>query len=293
MAPSRSVMQFYSVLAESFLEGVYAVLVSLVIWILITSYHSMSTMHKVLFGSSITMFFIAAAHLALLIQEASVGVFPSPPVGKAIIILSVFQFVTGDLVLLWRVWVIWGRNYFVAAGPFVTIIIAAGFTINLAARPTINNFFHTVPVVLIVANTCICTLLIAGRVWYMQYCLKKIANCHAVLCPENTYKGAVALIIESGALYAACQLISLALHYVGSNGLSVMLNLEMPLIGILPTLIIVLVHFNMVPGTETTRHYAAAMKSQSSTNITLDTLATGTMILDEQLHSPTYYKSEA
>lgn len=37
------------------------------------------------------MFFIAAAHLALLMEEASGGILPTPGVGKALIVLATFQ----------------------------------------------------------------------------------------------------------------------------------------------------------------------------------------------------------
>jgi len=110
----------------------------------------------------------------------------------------------------------------------------------------------------------------------MQYRLRKIAdNAMVSYAPQTCFGSAVALLVESGALYATCQLISLILNYVGSNGLSVMLNLEIPLIGILPTLIIVLVHFNMVPGTDTSHSYAATLNFHTTTNITLDTVVTG------------------
>lgn len=237
----------------------------------------MPTMHKILFGASITMWFIAVAHLALLIQEASIGVKPLRPVGQAVILLSMFQYVIGDLILIWRVWVIWNRNYWIAAGPFALMVTAASFTCKMAVAPENHNFFFsTVPVVLIVANTSICTLLIAGRVWFMQYRLRKIADTVMVSYASQTwFGGAIALLVESGALYATCQLISLILNYIGSNGLSVMLNLEIPLIGILPTLIIVLVHFNMVPGTDTSHSYAATLNFHTTTGITLDTIVSG------------------
>ncbi|KAF5382204.1 hypothetical protein D9615_004387 [Tricholomella constricta] len=279
MGPSRALLQYFSIMAESFLIGVYAVLVLLVCWILKTRHRGMPTMHKILFGASITMWFIAAAHLALLIQEASIGVFPTRRVGQAIILLSVFQFVIGDLILIWRVWVIWNRNYWIAAGPFSLMVTAASFTCRMASAPETHNFFFiTAPVVLIVANTSICTFLIAGRVWYMRYRLKKLADSAMVSYSHHSVRGAIGLLVESGALYATCQLISLILHYVGSNGLSVMLNLEIPLIGILPTLIIVLVHFKMVPGTDHRMSHsgdAATMNFRSASNVTLDTIVSG------------------
>jgi hypothetical protein len=80
----------------------------------------MSTTHRLLFGASITMFFISVAHLGLVIQQVTVD----RTLGanyKAQIIIAVFQvcsdagyhflhpytsillqFVIGDLILIWR-----------------------------------------------------------------------------------------------------------------------------------------------------------------------------------------------
>jgi hypothetical protein len=96
------------------------------------------------------------------------------------------------------------------------------------------------------------------------------------------------------------KLISLILYLLGSDVLPVILNLQTPLIvsyrpphyfflwkvmkspciqGILPTLIIVLVHFNMVPGTETSRSYATTLNCHTATDITLDTIVTGNLTI--------------
>ncbi|KAF8075296.1 hypothetical protein FPV67DRAFT_1728358 [Lyophyllum atratum] len=215
----------------------------------------MPKMHRILFSASVLMFLISATHLGLVMQaETGVG---KPPLANAQsqIILS---FVIGDLILIWRVWVMWDRNYWIAAGPVAIMISAAACSLDIAFSPKVRRFFTVAPVALIVANTSICTLLIAGRIWYMYYQIRKVTKKAGISYLSNDYKGVVALIIESGALYTACQFISLILDRTKSIGLTVILNLEIPLIGILPTLIIVLVHFDKVPGTRTAGEYVVS-----------------------------------
>ncbi|KAG6846634.1 hypothetical protein H0H93_012717 [Arthromyces matolae] len=168
MAPSRALIELVSVMCESVLVGAYAVLVGLLVYILASSRKASSTMHRILFSASIAMFIISVVHLGLVMQQFSAAVVP---VGnfQTQIVLSVFQFVIGDMVLIWRVWVIWGKNYFIAAGPFIIMIIAAALTFNLATLTETRPFFTTAPVALIVANTSICTLLIAGRIWWETF----------------------------------------------------------------------------------------------------------------------------
>ncbi|KAF9458897.1 hypothetical protein BDZ94DRAFT_64280 [Collybia nuda] len=264
MVLSPSEMQFVSVLCEGVLVGIYGALIILVVCFLIKSNRRVSTMHRVLFGASITMFLISVGHLALLVLEASVSVRPTHSVAKALVVLSIFQFVISDLILIWRVWVVWGRSYYVAAGPFIIMVVAAGFTSANAARKDIQNFFLIVPVAAIIANTSLCTILIAGRIWYMHYHLKRVTNSPFLWRPPSSYRGAVALIVESGALYTTSQLMGLVLYYTNSAGLSIMLNMEIPIIGLVPTLIIVLVHFNIASGTKITRQFTTLVFRDSS-----------------------------
>ncbi|KAF8075303.1 hypothetical protein FPV67DRAFT_1476930 [Lyophyllum atratum] len=280
MAPSKQLIYLVSVMCESLLVGVYAVLMCLVAYILTTASRTLSTVHKILFGSSIAMFLISIVHLGLLMQQVSVEVVPVPNF-QTQIVLSAFQFVIGDLVLIWRVWVIWGRNYWIAAGPLATMIAAAGLTLNLASLTETRTFYTVAPVALIVANTSICTLLIACRIWYMRYQLRKAAGGAGTMHTSSSYKGALALIIESGVLYALSQFLSLILDHTGSAGLPIMLNLQIPLIGVLPTLIIVLVHFNMVPGTNTSTTYAQQWRDRS--HGTMHTSTSGTMVIGEKM----------
>jgi len=199
-------------------------------------------MHKALFWVSFVMFLLSIAHLGLVVQQVAVAKI-SPPNLRTRIILANIQFILGDIVLIWRVWVVWGHNCWVALGPFVTLLVASGFIFYSAAHLNITSFFYVVPVAMMVANTGISTLLIAGRVWYARYQVRQISGDWVY---PRRFSKTVILFVETGALITASQIISLILNHVNSPGIHILLDLQMPLIGILPTLIIVLVHFELV-----------------------------------------------
>ncbi|RDB21588.1 hypothetical protein Hypma_011269 [Hypsizygus marmoreus] len=274
MAPSPRTLELIAIMCESILVGAYGVLVALVTWLLVTKRRTMPRTHKILFGASLVMFVISAVHLALVILQntSSFGRWNA----RVQIILSVFQFMIRDLVLIWRVWVVWGRNYWVALPPLVIMITAAGFTFNLASFHEFRTFFTVASAALVVANTSICTLLITGKIWYAQYQLRTISG--GAMYAGGGFQGAIALLIESGALYATCQILSLILNHIKSEGIHILLDLEMPLIGILPTLIIVFVHFELLGVTSTvSTSTRGSMHFQERDRAHLDTFASSIM----------------
>ncbi|KAF9461126.1 hypothetical protein BDZ94DRAFT_1323535 [Collybia nuda] len=239
--------QVIAVMLESLLVGIFASLIGFVVWIMWTNCYTMSKIHKVLFGATIAMFILSVAHLSLIIHEVIVDSVPLVYV-QIQIVLSVFQYVIGDLVLIWRVWVIWGHNFVVASGPLIMMMASAAFGFRLVSGNDGNTFFATVSVVLVVANTTLCTFLIAGRIWFMKRRARNTPTSISTPQISNQYRKIIILVVESGALYASCQIVSLVLYYTESPGLPIILDLEIPLIGILPTLIIIFVHFGVVSG---------------------------------------------
>jgi len=181
----------------------------------------------------------------------------------------------GDIVFIWRVWVVWGHNYWIAIGPFVTMSIAAGFIFSTARHNDATSFLLVASVAMMVANTAICTLLIAGRIWYARHQVRRISG------GGTAYAGfskTVILFIETGALITASQVTSLILNLVNSPGLHILLDMQMPLIGILPTLIIVIVHFELVGGPVTSRSSQSRGMTFEARHITqLDTFVSSTV----------------
>ncbi|GLB41471.1 hypothetical protein LshimejAT787_1000710 [Lyophyllum shimeji] len=238
-------LQLAAVLAESFLVGSYFIVVILISWVLVAKDSPVPRTHRLLFGGSIFMFLVSVVHLGLVMQELTVAVIPKAN-GQAQVVLATIQYATGDLILIWRVWVVWGFNYWIAFTPLGLLLAAAGLSLHQLAGQDI--FFSIIPVSLIVANTSLCTALIFGRVWYIE---RKAAKTSTTKCTTGIWKGSMILFIESGVLYTSTQLLSLILSYKKVVALPLLLNLEMPLIGILPSLIIIVVHYDLRRGPQT------------------------------------------
>ncbi|KAF8075307.1 hypothetical protein FPV67DRAFT_628451 [Lyophyllum atratum] len=250
---ASKILQLVAVMSESLFVGSYFILIVLVCCILVyalgnhlghlcryitdascrsTKYGKISTMLRTLFGASVAMFIISAVHLGLVVQE--LGAKESlPENGQAQIIISMFQFLIGELILLWRLWVVWERSYWIVVIPIVLIISATGLTLNLLSSHDV--FFAVPPVALIVTNAALCTSLIAGKIWYVGWKVRSIVEV-AVKKKNSWWRGAAALIIEPGVLYTAIQILSLILHYRKSVALPILLDLQVPVIGVLPTL---------------------------------------------------------
>jgi len=207
----------------------------------------MPVMHKTLFGASVLMFLISVIFLGLVMQELSTDI-PSSSVAnrQAQLTLSTIQYVIGDLILIWRVWIVWGRKHIVIVAPMVILLVGMGFALHFLI--TANTFYGVVPVVLIVCNTSLCTLLIAGKIWFMHRKLIQSGNIDSGSSVSSRYKGVIFLVIESGTLYTCTVVTSLILYFRSSVALPIVFDLGIPLVGILPTLIIVVVHLDELSG---------------------------------------------
>jgi len=215
-----------------------------VVWLLISRRRTIPKIHQVLFWVSLVMFLVSVAHLGLVVHQFAV-VKTRPETLQAALALAGIQFMLGDMIFIWRVWAVWGHNNWIVLGPFVTMSIAAGFIFSTARHGQANSPLLPASVAMIVANTSICTLLIAGRIYYLRWQVRHISTgtAHA-----TGFSKTVILFIETGALITASQTTCLILNFVKSPGLHVLLDMQMPLIGILPTLLIVVVHFKLAVG---------------------------------------------
>ncbi|KAL0948948.1 hypothetical protein HGRIS_009053 [Hohenbuehelia grisea] len=110
-----------------------------------------------------------------------------------------------------------------------------------------------------VTNTIMCTCLFSGRLWYMQRRISKLMGTHGLTKAGRSYHGIALVFIESGALYTIAIILSVVLREAKNEGLPIVMNMTIPIIGILPTLIIVFAHLNMIPGTRTQEDYAATL----------------------------------
>jgi len=239
------------------------VLIAVVVWILTSSHRKVRGVQKNLFRVSLGMWVLVTAHLGLEMQQVTRG--DDAPVynlqAQAAIIAVLIAI--GDSILIWRVWVVWGRNYWIAVPSFFMAMVTLALSMAGTANITNISWAFLVPKFskavscMIVANTVISTTLIVARVLYIQHSTRGISS----RPHRGPYTGAMLLMAESGAVWTLCQILSLVLGQIHNAGVSTVLDLQVPLIGIMPTTILLLVHFDLVPGSHVKDEYMSTMKS--------------------------------
>ncbi|KAF7377397.1 hypothetical protein MSAN_00161300 [Mycena sanguinolenta] len=148
-----------------------------------------------------------------------------------------------DGLLLYRFWTIYSRNYYIAVVPalmFLTSLILSAIVIVILNRPG-NTFWTALSVKLAIpywaisiSMTVILTALIAGRLMFMRYRLKKLVGASSSM----PYVTITAMLVESAAIYSINGIIFLVTY--GLNDPTQ--NLWLPVLGqtqsIAPLLII-------------------------------------------------------
>ncbi|KAI0325929.1 hypothetical protein GY45DRAFT_173527 [Cubamyces sp. BRFM 1775] len=239
-------LDFAKLFGETLFYGADCVLMIGVVYIQLTARHLLRS-HKILLYTADVMFMLTTSHMALALYECLVGEVPARALQAAVAIAQ-FQLLLGDSVLIWRVWVVWNRDVRVILLPVV--VLMAGFGILSAAEAvSYNELSKVLPVptvILAVVNTTLCTSLIAGRLAYLDH----LINGHLAFRSghHRAYRGLILLLVESGAVLTFANIISFILERLNHPGLHAMLDISAPLANIVPTSIIVLSHFRLVPG---------------------------------------------
>ncbi|KAL0947484.1 hypothetical protein HGRIS_013589 [Hohenbuehelia grisea] len=206
----------------------------------------MPLVQKIMFWLGIIMFVLTTVQLGLVLQQVTVAVVPLAN-ARAQVAIAMIQFMMGDSILIWRVWVVWNRSWKATIVPVALMLAAAGARTPIIISPVlVRAFVSDIASIIIVVNVGLCTLLIGGRIWYIQREVSKNLNSPY----RRTYKAVMLLLIESGGLYFISQLLGIILSKVHNLGVHTVLDIQVPLIGILPTLIVLLVYLEMVPGSK-------------------------------------------
>ncbi|KAJ7244897.1 hypothetical protein C8J57DRAFT_1725466 [Mycena rebaudengoi] len=259
MAPLTTTQLFIiEVFTEAFFYGLHwaVFLVFLGIW-------TRRKINPILVGVTVLMFLLATAHMALVLWQnlATVPSKISVPLQKnlqARVILAFTHIMLGEGILIWRAWAVWGRDYRVIVVPVILMAMAYSFGMYTAASTAKTSVvINLVSPSLWLANCILCTSLIAGRILYINSFMRSAGQSSTL---AGRYLGTILLVGESGAIYTAAQIASLVLQKMNHPGLHVILDLDIPLFGILPTIIIVLVQLQLVPLTRsTTSHLSTSI----------------------------------
>jgi len=167
-----------------------------------------------------------------------------------------------DGLLVYRFWTIWARNYYIVALPamaFVTSTVLSAILIAELSEPG-NTLWSTISINLAIpywsisiSMTVILTSLIAGRLLFMRYRLRKLMNMET----PTPYVTVTAILVESAALYSINGLVFLISYGVNSPVQNLFISLLGQTQSIAPMLIILRVAQNQAWSADTETNLTA------------------------------------
>ncbi|KZP34464.1 hypothetical protein FIBSPDRAFT_809743, partial [Athelia psychrophila] len=149
-----------------------------------------------------------------------------------------------DAMLLYRTYIVWGRSWLICIVPVLLfgldISMSVWFTWSInQATPGSSVLVSTVFQrckyfygATLAMNLC-CTILIAARIWKIQY------NANVFRSPGAKRMNILAIIVESAAIYSVGLICLIALAMVGSSVMFSFLNAMPPVIGCVFSFIII------------------------------------------------------
>ncbi|KZT22183.1 hypothetical protein NEOLEDRAFT_1171491 [Neolentinus lepideus HHB14362 ss-1] len=260
-----------------FLYGLYTVLFSISMYILIARRHS-SNIRKGLLTVNISLFTITTVSnilfflwAYLLNVTAVVDLSYSQAkieriISGSVSVTSIAITCVTDGLLVWRCLVVWTWNRWIIVLPVLLLISQIVFGVLLAVGygeeptevfrngPNQEDYFSTILflgnsvgyILSFVTNT-ILTALIAGRIWWVDRQSRKFLGCRTGL-----HRRIILMIIESGAIYSFILLVTFALIITRNSSANIMNVVQSQTAGIFPTAIIVVVGLGMTMEHNTT-----------------------------------------
>ncbi|THH30055.1 hypothetical protein EUX98_g4135 [Antrodiella citrinella] len=213
--------------------------------------------NKILVTIAVAMFVMSTTHVSLGFQRLIEGFIVlrdapggpaaffsdvSIPANVAKVGLHTVNSVVGDSIVVWRCWLVWGRDWRMCVVPVLLVIASAvcGFaqTVYFARAKKLHSAFAHILQVwngslfsLSLATNLTVTLLISLRVWYM---LREGSGA------KFRYWRVLLIIIESGMIYSVALICEITLYFLGNNAFYIVYDPIAQLTAIVPTMILVL-----------------------------------------------------
>ncbi|KAF8889654.1 hypothetical protein BD779DRAFT_1520282 [Infundibulicybe gibba] len=155
-----------------------------------------------------------------------------------------------EIVLIYRCWSIWQRNYYVVIFPTilslafvccaVSTIVILSRTVDAAIVPKALVPLGTAAFAIPLTFNFIVTCLIAGRMWYHEIQRRKALRGAFIATGAPQYlRDAIFVIIEAGVLYLLAQFVLTVLFAINHPAQILVSDVAVQIYGIAPTLIIV------------------------------------------------------
>ncbi|KAI0764782.1 hypothetical protein C8Q74DRAFT_997101 [Fomes fomentarius] len=200
----------------------------------------------------------------MLVWRKSLLWYITPRIVQAAVAVTQVQLAIGDLVLIWRVWVIWNYRMRIVILPVLALIAGLGVELAYATEAgSYSNLSSTsgYPRLIIVFSSQISR---PPRQWTLRVRCGAIPRRHThdhrvwrcaplrscqsdFLLPTNRIEH----IIELSVIDVTMQLVNLILQRLKHPGLHVMLDIILTMANIVPTAIIILSHIKLTPRDDT------------------------------------------
>ncbi|KAJ6495811.1 hypothetical protein C8R47DRAFT_1042987 [Mycena vitilis] len=262
-----------SIFIQTLLYGAYTVVFILTCYVLLYKRPKHDSVNKPMLGWSVVMFVLATMHIGVnytRILRAFI-VYRDEPGGPGAYFnnlaeltqefgsaIYVAQTLVGDSVVLWRCYLVWGRQWQVIAFPVILLLGSAtagvGILYSFAVvvpeaeifvvqlQQWIVSFFSlTLATNIVCTSRLVCLLykaahflvkgLVAYRLWSINHQIAEFVN--------NRFTPIILLVIESGAIYSATLMTLLILYKTKSWFQYVLLDAISPIVGLVFSMIIV------------------------------------------------------
>ncbi|KAF9036919.1 hypothetical protein BDZ89DRAFT_1129962 [Hymenopellis radicata] len=248
---------------ETVLYGMNCIIFAAAMYVLLIKRRGM--VPRPLTAMTMLLFAFSTAHVSLVLRqllEAFIWGEPGTasayfseqhaPLPNTKLVLYSLNVFAQDLILIWRLWVVFEKNWWVT-GPFLVwefMHTAAGFIAEArGSSPAISPFdkvlrdWALVNWTLDLAVNIGCTALIAIRLWWVGRRARRITKSGG-----NKYFGVILTMVESGTIFALATLIAVALYLSGSFATFAAVDSVIQLATMTPLLIIVRVGLNLTYG---------------------------------------------
>lgn len=265
---------------EAFLYGCHTVLFIVSTYLTLSRSRGRSGFNRPIFIISGLLYFSCAAHFALEFNHfynvlATTGVDgfaneTSVLVG-ADILISVTDFF-GQLILIYRCWLLWSKNYWVVVLPSLTSI--GGLACVGAVIHSLLSINPSSPIappslvplglagfVLPLCTNVFVTAFIAARIWLLSP--RKVHDLRGLYFPEGTGRAAIDIVIESGAFYLVVQLVFVVLFAIHHPAQGIVGVIAVQIYGIAPALITIRVALGLSSSSSTSGRHGARPASWS------------------------------
>ncbi|KAI0292631.1 hypothetical protein B0F90DRAFT_1920266 [Multifurca ochricompacta] len=289
MALSNDMAALIGFACEAVAYGAYCVLFILTMLLLSKMKRAKRDINTPITIASIFLFLVCTAHFAIefnhyytTLQAIGVNHFADEtnPLLGADLLISLADLI-GDAILIYRCWLIWGKNYFVIIIP--SLCAVAGFACLAESLHLLLGINPTAPVApnslvplatagysLPLATNVLVTLLIISRIWYLSPVSNP--NLRGIPPPSRTARHVIDIVVESGALYLVTQAIFVGLFAAKHPAQAIIAVIAVQIYGIVPTLIILRVARG-IPQVTTLKTGGILTLNMPSSRIRVDTTA--------------------